>query len=54
MKSSTTVTNAEISSEPRQPRRFEKKKNMFQHAMMLHIQARIGTSVREACRVARC
>jgi hypothetical protein len=29
MKSSAMVTRAEIRSEPRQPRRFEKKKNMF-------------------------
>ena len=29
MKSSATVTRAEISSEPKQPRRLEKKKNMF-------------------------
>ncbi|WP_187435772.1 hypothetical protein [Bradyrhizobium hipponense] len=29
MKSSATVTNAEISREPKQPKRFEKKKNMF-------------------------
>jgi hypothetical protein len=28
MKSSATVTVAEISNDPRQPNRFEKKKNM--------------------------
>jgi hypothetical protein len=29
MKSRATVTTADSSSDPRQPRRFEKKKNMF-------------------------
>jgi hypothetical protein len=36
MKSSATVTSAEISSDPRQPRRFEKKKNMCRPPV-LHI-----------------
>jgi hypothetical protein len=32
MKSSATVTAAEISNDPMQPNRFEKKKNMVQSA----------------------
>jgi hypothetical protein len=35
MKSSITVTAAEISNEPRQPNRFEKKKNMVRPQILL-------------------
>jgi hypothetical protein len=35
MKSNVTVTAAEISNEPRQPNRFEKKKNMVRPPILV-------------------
>jgi hypothetical protein len=37
MKSSATVTRPEISSEPKHPRRLEKKKNMFAERLSLDL-----------------